>query len=76
MKRYTVGVSGWTTIVVSLMLFSGLQLMSLGVLGEYLGRVFDEVKQRPLYLIAEDSRKVRQPSGENSESFEHANTWV
>ncbi|MFO1265799.1 MAG: glycosyltransferase family 2 protein [Rubrivivax sp.] len=44
-------VSGWTTIVVSLMLFSGLQLMSLGVLGEYLGRVFEEVKRRPLYVV-------------------------
>jgi len=44
-------VSGWTTIVVSLMLFSGLQLMSLGVLGEYIGRVFEEVKHRPLYIV-------------------------
>ena len=45
------GVSGWTTIVVSLMLFSGIQLISLGVVGEYIGRVFEEVKQRPLYVV-------------------------
>jgi glycosyltransferase involved in cell wall biosynthesis len=44
-------VSGWTTIVVSLMLFAGIQLISLGVVGEYIGRVFDEVKARPLYII-------------------------
>ena len=44
-------VSGWTTIVVSLMLFSGIQLVSVGILGEYIGRIFEEVKARPLYLI-------------------------
>jgi hypothetical protein len=36
------------------MLFSGVQLLSIGILGEYIGRIFNEVKQRPLYLIARD----------------------
>lgn len=44
-------VGGWTTIVVSLMLFSGLQLVALGVVGEYVGRVFEEVKGRPLFVV-------------------------
>lgn len=44
-------VSGWTTIVVSLMLFAGIQLVSLGVVGEYVGRVYEEVKARPLYVV-------------------------
>lgn len=44
-------VSGWTTIVVSLMLFAGIQLISLGVVGEYVGRVFEEVKARPLFVV-------------------------
>ena len=44
-------VSGWTTIVVSLMLFAGIQLISLGIVGEYVGRVFDEVKSRPLFVV-------------------------
>ena len=44
-------VSGWTTIVVSLMLFAGVQLVSLGVVGEYVGRVYEEVKRRPLFLV-------------------------
>ena len=44
-------VSGWTTIVVSLMLFAGIQLISLGVVGEYVGRIFEEVKRRPLYVV-------------------------
>ena len=48
---YGNGVSGWTTIVVSLMLFAGLQLFSLGIVGEYIGRIFDEVKARPLFVI-------------------------
>jgi glycosyltransferase involved in cell wall biosynthesis len=44
-------VSGWTTIVVSLMLFSGIQMMSLGIVGEYVGRIFEEVKGRPLFVV-------------------------
>jgi polyisoprenyl-phosphate glycosyltransferase len=48
---YGHGVSGWTTIVVSLMLFAGIQLLSLGIVGEYVGRIFEEVKARPLYVI-------------------------
>lgn len=44
-------VSGWTTIVVLLLLFAGVQLLSVGVLGEYLARIFDEVKGRPVYLV-------------------------
>lgn len=44
-------VSGWTTIVVGMALLSGVQLIALGVVGEYLSRVFDEVKSRPLYLV-------------------------
>jgi polyisoprenyl-phosphate glycosyltransferase len=48
---YGNNVSGWTTIVVSLMLLAGIQLMSLGIVGEYVGRVFDEVKARPLFVV-------------------------
>lgn len=44
-------VSGWTTIVVTLLLFAGIQLISLGIVGEYVARVFDEVKARPLYVV-------------------------
>lgn len=44
-------VPGWTTIVVGLMFFSGIQLIGLGVLGEYVSRIFEEVKDRPLYIV-------------------------
>jgi glycosyltransferase involved in cell wall biosynthesis len=47
-------ISGWPTLTVALMFFSGIQLLSIGILGEYIGRIFTEVKQRPLYVIAED----------------------
>jgi polyisoprenyl-phosphate glycosyltransferase len=47
-------VPGFPTLVISIMLLSGAQLISLGVLGEYLARVYDEVKGRPLYIVAEE----------------------
>jgi len=46
------GVAGWATIVVGLMFFSGVQLLFIGILGEYLGRVYEEVKLRPRYVVA------------------------
>jgi glycosyltransferase involved in cell wall biosynthesis len=48
-------VPGWATLVCGMMFFSGVQLLSIGILGEYVGRIFDEVKQRPVYLVRHDS---------------------
>ena len=45
--------SGWTTIVILISMFSGVQLVFLGVIGEYVGLIFDEVKARPRYLVEE-----------------------
>jgi glycosyltransferase involved in cell wall biosynthesis len=44
-------VPGFTTIIVTMLLLGGIQLMVLGIMGEYLGRIFDETKRRPLYLV-------------------------
>jgi polyisoprenyl-phosphate glycosyltransferase len=50
---YGADVPGYASLIVSIMFFSGVQLMSLGILGEYIGRIFAEVKRRPLYLVGE-----------------------
>ena len=44
-------VPGWATLAISMLFFSGVQLLSIGILGEYVGRIFDEVKQRPIYIV-------------------------
>ncbi len=44
---------GWTTVIVAVLFMGGVQLVSIGVLGAYLGRVFYETKERPLYVVAE-----------------------
>jgi glycosyltransferase involved in cell wall biosynthesis len=48
-----IAVPGYATIVVGMMFFSGIQLLSIGVLAEYVGRIYEEVKQRPPYLISQ-----------------------
>jgi polyisoprenyl-phosphate glycosyltransferase len=51
---------GWTSILVSILILGGFQLISIGIVGEYLARIFKEAKNRPLYFIAEktnDSKK-------------------
>lgn len=46
-----VDLPGYPSILVFILFFSGIQLISIGILGEYIGRLFTEVKQRPMYLI-------------------------
>jgi polyisoprenyl-phosphate glycosyltransferase len=46
-------VAGWTTVVVLVLLLGGVQLLSLGIVGTYIARIFDESKRRPLYLVDE-----------------------
>ena len=48
---YQGDVPGWTTIVVLISLLGGVQLFALGIVGEYIGRIFIETKDRPLYII-------------------------
>ena len=45
-------VPGWATLATGLAFSIGVQLLSVGILGEYIGRIFDEVKQRPVYIIS------------------------
>ncbi len=55
-------VSGWTTIVTAMFFFSGINLLAFGTIGAYIGRIFDEVKQRPLYVIRQ---QLGQQNAEN-----------
>lgn len=43
--------SGWTSVVVLVLIFGGVQLLSLGIVSEYIGRIYEEVKRRPRYVI-------------------------
>ncbi|MFP5219521.1 MAG: glycosyltransferase family 2 protein [Actinomycetes bacterium] len=56
-------VPGVTTTVIAVLLLGGLQLMALGVLGEYLGRVYEEVKRRPLYVVRDWHNLDEPPDG-------------
>ncbi|MFH1144429.1 MAG: glycosyltransferase family 2 protein [Candidatus Eisenbacteria bacterium] len=48
------GVPGWASLFVAVLFVSGVQLICLGIIGEYLGRIYDEIKGRPLYVCAEE----------------------
>lgn len=48
-----VWVTGWTLLFIGMLFLGGVQLLFLGVMGEYLGRIYGEVKRRPLYLVKE-----------------------
>ncbi|HEX4364170.1 MAG TPA: glycosyltransferase family 2 protein [Solirubrobacteraceae bacterium] len=51
-------VPGVTTTVVAVLLLGGIQLMAIGMIGEYVGRIYDEVKRRPLYVVRERTNLV------------------
>ncbi len=60
-------VPGFATLAVGMMFFNGIQLLGLGILAEYVGRIYDEVKRRPSYIVAERSGHGLADPHESSE---------
>jgi dolichol-phosphate mannosyltransferase len=58
---YHTAVQGWTGIIVTIGIIGGAILVSLGVIGEYVGRIFEEIKRRPLYIVREDTTQPEPP---------------
>jgi dolichol-phosphate mannosyltransferase len=53
---------GFGAITIAVLLLGGLQLMAVGVIGEYVGRIYDEVKHRPLYIVREERNRPSHPA--------------
>ena len=66
-------VAGFTTPTVAILLLGGIQLISIGILGEYLGRIYDEVKQRPHYVI---QRVVRSSAIAPATTTQHSDSTI
>jgi dolichol-phosphate mannosyltransferase len=55
LKAMGINYPGYTSMMASILFLGGVQLVMIGILGEYLARIFDEVKRRPLYLVGEST---------------------
>jgi glycosyltransferase involved in cell wall biosynthesis len=69
-------VPGWTATVVLLSLLSSVQLLMIGILGEYVGRIYEQVKGRPLYLVAETLNMPREVDTDELEPVEPASLFA
>jgi len=55
-------VPGWTTVMITVALGASAQLVMTGILGEYVGRIYEEVRRRPLYVVADEVNATRESS--------------
>jgi dolichol-phosphate mannosyltransferase len=62
-------ISGWTSLVLAVIYFGGVQLLTIGILGQYIGNLFDEVKRRPEYIVDEIVTQAREASARSAELY-------
>lgn len=55
-------VAGWATLAAGMTLLGGIQLLFIGIVGEYIGRIYTEVKNRPKYIVAAEYSKDKSIS--------------
>ena len=68
---YGVAVPGYPSVVVGLMVLGGVQLVMIGVLGEYIGKILSELKARPIYFVAEHSVKQAETDASDRRRDRH-----
>jgi len=56
----SIWVEGWTALMIAVLFIGGVQLISVGILGEYIGRIYNEVKRRPLYVVDKTTGQISQ----------------
>ena len=64
-------VPGYPSLVVGMMTLGGVQLIVIGVLGEYIGKILSELKARPIYFVAEQSLRTTSDHAETAETPSH-----
>jgi glycosyltransferase involved in cell wall biosynthesis len=64
-------ISGWASTICMVCFLGGIQMLSLGVIGEYVGKIYMETKHRPRYIISERTGEKKEPSGEDSRTDNH-----
>lgn len=61
---FGVDIPGYASLLIIVLFFGGIQLIGLGVMGEYIGRLYMESKRRPVYIIEEDSADTKNDAGD------------
>lgn len=67
-KWMGITIQGWATIMVAVLFLGGVQLICIGIVGEYIGRIFTEIKGRPMYIVADEVEAKRSPDAWAAES--------
>jgi len=60
-------VAGWPSVILTIVFFGGVQLITIGILGQYIGSLFDEIKRRPEYIVAQ---AINFNAGQSSDFLE------